>query len=200
MIRNREGSIERPRSRRLAAGLAMIALAAGGVGIPVSPASAQPQYGDAPPPEPPNGYGPSDQSIDTQSAQVQANLAYERAVERWSAANCVRERNNNVAAGAVIGGVLGAITGGAIGRGGGAAAVGGVLGATAGAAVGASTTSPGCPPGFVVRPGAPTFVYAPPPGWGYAAPPDYRPWVLVNGRWVYRPYPYHRYWRRRYWH
>ena len=49
----------------------------------------------------------------------------------------------------------------------------------------------------MVRDGAPplpVFVFA--GGYGYIAPPGYRPWVWVGGRWAYRPYPYHRYWYR----
>jgi hypothetical protein len=180
---------------RLAPGLAMIALVALGAGVPPVQAQPLPEYDDPPPPAPPEGYGPSDQRFDAQAAQLRADEDYRRAVERWSVADCVRERNNNVASGAVIGGACSARS--PAGR---WAVAGGALGALAGASVGASTTSPGCPPGFVVRPGAPAFVNSGfGPGWVYTAPPDYRPWVLVNGRWAYRPYPYHRYWRRRYW-
>jgi hypothetical protein len=156
-------------------------------------------YGAPPPPPPPVGYGESDRRRDLVEAEIEADRAYARAVERWASENCVRERDDRTAAGAVIGGVLGALTGGAVGRGPGAA-VGGVLGAVAGATVGASSTSPGCPPGYVVRAGAPPFrfVYAG-PEWVYVAPPDYRPWIWVEGHWIYRPYPYHRFWRLHYW-
>jgi hypothetical protein len=39
-------------------------------------------------------------------------------------------------------------------------------------------------------------VFAPPPYVVYAAPADYNPWLWYGGRWVYRPYPYHRYYGR----
>jgi hypothetical protein len=91
--------------------------------------------------------------------------------------------------------VLGAIVGGAFGgrHAGGAAAFGAVAGAGTGAAIAASqnnATSPGCPPGYVVRGGAPAYPYTY-PGYYYAAPGWYQPWVFVGGTWAYRPYPYH---------
>jgi hypothetical protein len=157
------------------------------------------EYGAPPPPLPPSGYSDADRSRDLVQAQIDADRAYERAVEQWAAENCVREQDSKTVAGAVIGGVLGALTGGAVGRGTGAA-VGGALGAVAGAAVGASSTSPGCPPGYVVRAGAPAFYYVyHGPEWVYVAPPDYRPWIWVEGHWIYRPYPYHRFWRLHHW-
>lgn len=154
-------------------------------------------YGDPNQP-PPEGYDPRYDA----GAQAQAEDArYAAAVQQWSAENCVQEHNSNVAAGAVIGGVLGAFLGSSIaGRGSHAAGavVGGATGAVAGAAIGASQTSPGCPPGYVVRAGAPPFPgFAFVGGYTYVAPPGYRPWVWYGGRWVYRPYPYHRYWYRR---
>jgi len=107
---------------------------------------------------------------------------------------CVKS-HGNVAAGAVIGGVLGAIVGGAAGgrRGGGSAAFGAVVGAGTGAAIASSennATSPGCPPGFVVRAGSPAYPYTY-PGYAYAAPGWYQPWVFIGGAWIFRPYPYH---------
>ena len=124
---------------------------------------------------------------------------------RWATDNCIRERQNNAVAGAVVGGVLGAVVGSNVaGRGNRTegAIVGGALGATAGAAVGANSGSGvGCPPGYVVRAGAPGFVYAG-PAYGtsmYYGPSWYRPWVYVGGRWNYRPYRYW-YWNNRpYW-
>ena len=47
---------------------------------------------------------------------------------------------------------------------------------------------------MVVRDGAPPMPYSFYGGYGYAAPADYRPWVWYGGSWIYRPYPYHRYW------
>ena len=32
----------------------------------------------------------------------------------------------------------------------------------------------------------------------YDAPTWYNPWVFYGGAWVYRPYPYHRYWHDHY--
>jgi hypothetical protein len=180
-------------------------LAAAAIGIASLPTLVQADpppdivYGAPPPPPPPAGYSESDRSRDLVEAETAADRAYARAVERWAAENCVRERDNRTAAGAVIGGVLGALTGAAVGRGPGAAA-GGVLGAVAGATVGASSTSPGCPPGYVVRASAPPFRFVyPGPEWVYVAPPDYRPWIWVEDHWIYRPYPYHRFWRLHYW-
>jgi len=118
----------------------------------------------------------------------------------WAAENCIDRRNNNTAAGAIIGGVLGALVGSAAGgrhdRGGGAV-VGGVLGAGAGAAIGSSSTDTrGCPPGYYVRAGAPAFYYGGPalyaPGW-------YNPWVWGGGHWVYHPYREWYYGHRTYW-
>ena len=100
----------------------------------------------------------------------------------------------------MIGGVLGAVLGSNVaahGAQGAGTVVGGALGATAGAAIGANTSqNAACPPGYIVRAGAPVFTYGGP---GYApevvyGPAWYQPWVWVDGRWVYRPY---RYW---YWH
>ena len=105
-------------------------------------------------------------------------------------ATCVDQRASNTAAGAVVGGALGAITGAALtGRGGGAAA-GGAIGALTGAAVGSST--PSCPPGYAVRYGTPV-PYAPVVAYGPAPT-----WVWVGDRWVYEPYPA-AYWGPVYW-
>jgi hypothetical protein len=46
----------------------------------------------------------------------------------------------------------------------------------------------------VLRGGAPAFYYGGP--MLYAAPADYNPWLFYGGRWVYRPYPYHRWYYR----
>ena len=188
-------------------------------------AQAPPPYPDAPPPgyqppPPPRGYGPQAQGgyadpalqpppgytaedaqrdVSPQERESDRNYAY--AAEQWSAANCIRQEQNRTAAGAIIGGVLGAVIGSAAaGRGsrGAGAVIGGALGATAGGAV-ANSQGPGCPPGFVLRSGAPGFYYGPPPGAVvYEAPGWYNPWIWYDGSWVYRPYPYHRYWRDHY--
>jgi len=161
---------------------------------------------DAPPPgydgselpPPPPGYV-ADQADAVQGDQDRRYQAY---AEDWSARNCIKARSNSTA-GAVIGGVFGALLGSSIAgrhdRGAGAF-IGGVAGAAGGAAIGDQSrydTSPGCPPGFVVRNDAPAFYYdgydAP---YYYAAPRWYRPWVYVGGRWDYRPYPYHAWYYR----
>ncbi|HTS53497.1 MAG TPA: hypothetical protein VMH26_09515, partial [Burkholderiales bacterium] len=115
----------------------------------------------------------------------------------WAARNCVNQANNT-AAGAVIGGILGAGIGAAVSRNhASGAAIGGAIGVGTGAVAGASSSAGGCPPGYVVAAGAPAFVYGGPyvawaPGW-------YRPWVWAGGRWVYHPYRYW-YWRHQaYW-
>jgi hypothetical protein len=194
----------------LAHGAALAAaLAASFVGV--TPAVAQ-QYGpppgyspgyaygdpDAPPPE---GYDDSYGRYDSSDRAREEDRRYADSVQRWAEQNCVDQRNHDAAAGAVIGGILGAIIGSNVaGRGNhtGGAIVGGALGAMAGSAIGASNSSPGCPPGYVVREGASPFssgvvFYG---GYGYAAPPGYRPWIWTGGRWAYRPYPYHRYYDR----
>lgn len=157
-------------------------------------------YDGTQPPPPPPGYQ-QDQADVAQQVQDQR---YETYAEDWSERNCVRARSN-ATAGAVIGGVFGALLGSSVAgrhdRGAGAF-VGGVVGAAGGAAIGDSSrndTSPGCPPGYVVRGGAPAFYYE---GYGdsyaYAAPGWYRPWYFYEGRWSYRPYPYHAWYSRHY--
>jgi outer membrane lipoprotein SlyB len=121
----------------------------------------------------------------------------------WAAENCVDRRNNNTAAGAIIGGVLGAVIGSGVAghheRGEGAV-VGGVLGAGAGAAIGASSgDTRGCPPGYVVRAGAPAFYYGGGYGSAYWGPSWYHPWTWYGGHWVYRPYRQWYYGHPMYW-
>lgn len=120
--------------------------------------------------------------------QSSAAQAYADQYARWAQQNCIDQRTGNTAAGAIIGGALGALTGAAItgGRAAGAVA-GGAVGVVTGAAIGSNAPA-SCPPGFIVRAGAPPFVYAGPyydPGAVW-----YQPWVWVDGRWVYEPYPY----------
>jgi hypothetical protein len=139
---------------------------------------------------PPGQYAPPPtEAYQAYDPQVQAqDQAYGVAYSQWATQNCIDQGHQNTAAGALIGGVLGAVLGGAAaghydqGEG---ALVGGALGATTGAAIGASTSS--CPPGYVVASGAPAFAYA-----GYApvaaVPAWYNPWVYAAGAWSYRPY------------
>ncbi|MEO8925743.1 MAG: hypothetical protein ABI306_01150 [Caulobacteraceae bacterium] len=150
--------------------------------------SGPPQGQYAPPPP---GYGNGNAQYDDRSQQTDRD--YAQRYQQWSAQNCIDRRNNNTAAGAIIGGVLGAVVGaGVAGRGnaGAGALLGGALGAGTGAAIGSSSSSTaGCPPGYYVRAGAPAFVY----GGGYGpgvvyAPAWYRPWVWSGGRWNYTPY------------
>jgi hypothetical protein len=172
----------------------------------------QPNYqgyynGQPPPPPPPGGYGPppgqaeppppGGQAYDERAQQ--ADQVYAQQYQDWAARYCVDQRNNNVAAGAVIGGVFGALLGaGVAGRHsrGAGAAIGGALGAGTGAAVGASQSNSYCPPGYVLRAGAPPFAYAGPYYGGpyYGGPGWYNPWVWYGGRWTYYPY------RSWYWH
>lgn len=62
--------------------------------------------------------------------------------------------------------------------------------------VGSNETSPGCPPGYVLRDGAAPLYVA--PAYAYAAPGWYNPWVFYGGAWVFRPYPYHAYYYHAY--
>jgi hypothetical protein len=174
----------------------------------VNPAAAQPDSSYGPPPggasdyAPPAGQyaepppGTEEGSAYDDQAQQQ-DEAYADEYSRWAAQYCVSQANNT-AAGAVIGGILGAGIGAAVshnaGRG---ALVGGAIGAGTGAVAGAASTPGGCPPGYVIAAGAPAFAYGGPSvAW---APTWYRPWVWAGGRWVYHPYR-HWYWAHRaYW-
>ncbi len=148
---------------------------------------------------PPPGYQPNDARLDSSAQAREEDDRYSYEAERWAARNCVADRADRATAGAVIGGLLGAVVGsGLAGRHDRAlgAVSGGAVGAVAGGAIGRST-SPGCPPGYVLRPGAPPFapavVYS---DVVYAAPPWYDPWVWYGHHWIYRPYPFHRFWFR----
>jgi hypothetical protein len=153
--------------------------------------------------QPPPGYSAEDAQRDATPAERDYDRRYAAAAEAWSQANCVRQEENRTAAGAIIGGVLGAVIGSNIAGGrdrGAGAIVGGALGAVAGGAI-ANSSGPGCPPGFALRGGAPAFYYGPPPGGAvvvYDAPTWYNPWIWYDGAWIYRPYPYHRYWGEHY--
>lgn len=169
-----------------------------------------PDYGqDSPPPGygPPQGeYAPPPGSPGAYSDQLQQyDRDYAGRYSAWAARYCIDRRNNNVAAGSIIGGVLGSILGSGVADRGdhfAGAVVGGALGATAGAAIGASSSDTyGCPPGYVVAVGAPAFYYGGGPT--VVAPGWYNPWVWYGGHWTYRPYRswYYRhpgYWRGHY--
>jgi hypothetical protein len=171
----------------------VLALAAGPLTF-AGPALTQGAAGERYNVQPPDGYQPSGQSSETSPQARAEDERYSYEAERWARQNCVAERANNTAAGAVIGGLLGAAAGGLAGRGAGALA-GGAVGAVAGGTLGAAATDPGCPPGYVLRPHPTAFVAGPVyPGVVYVAPDWYDPWIWYGGHWIYRPYPYHRYW------
>jgi hypothetical protein len=170
------------------------------------------QDGPPPPPDqtyqggpynvpPPPGYSPDAAQYDQSAEARDQDDRYSYEAERWAAANCIAERENSTAAGAVIGGILGAIIGGSAAgrydRGAGIVA-GGALGAVAGGAIGnasAAENNPNCPPGYVLREGAEPFYAGPVYGdIVYEAPGWYDPWLWYGGHWIYRPYPYHRFW------
>lgn len=120
--------------------------------------NAPPGYDGSQPPPPPPGYQPNARAAGA-DPQDQRYQAY---AEDWAQRNCVRS-GQSAGTGAVIGGLLGALVGSRVtgwhDRGAGAL-IGGVAGAAGGVAVGsAEETSPGCPPGFVVRGRAPAFAY-----------------------------------------
>jgi hypothetical protein len=170
-------------------------------GYPPPPAGYNPQGGPDQSLAPPPGYTAQDAQQD--AAQRAYDAQYAAAAQGWFQANCIRQEQNRTAAGAIVGGILGAVIGSSVAgrhdRGAGAV-VGGALGAVAGGAV-ANSSGPGCPSGYVLRSGAPAFYYGPPPGGVavvYDAPTWYNPWVFYGGSWVYRPYPYHRYWHEHY--
>lgn len=159
-----------------------------------------PGYDGTRPPPPPPGY----ERYSDDDQWRERDRSYAADAERWARDYCVKARSN-AGQGALIGGVLGAIVGSALGgrhdHGGGAIA-GLAVGAVGGAAIGSASsgdTTPGCPPGYVTRRDAPTYVYAY-QDYDYAAPGWYRPWVYVDGYWTYRPYPYHRWYYRNYYY
>lgn len=163
-----------------------------------------PATDDGPPPAgqtynvpPPPGYQGGPDAAPAARAEDD-RYAYE--AEQWAARNCVAQRANDTAAGAVIGGILGAIIGGGLAgrydRGAGVV-TGGALGAIAGGAIGRSNAeqNPACPPGYGLAPGAQPFYPGAVFAEGvYVAPGWYDPWLWYGGHWIYRPYPYHRYW------
>jgi len=157
------------------------------------PQGPPPGYGAAMPPPPGYDGGPPSPQQQTQDQQ------YAAYAQQWAQENCVKS-HGDVAAGAIAGGIFGAVIGGITGgrRG---VAIGAGLGGVGGAAVAADSegaTSPGCPPGYVVRDGAPGFYYQGSGPYDYYAPADYNPWVWWGNAWVFRPYPYHSWYYRHY--
>lgn len=210
------------RTAATALAIAATALAFGGQGLaqpdgpppggpPPDQGGPPPDQGGPPPDQgqyntpPPDGYQASDEQADNSPQARAEDERYSYEAERWAQHNCVAQHQNDVAAGVVIGGILGAVIGsnlaGRHSRGAGAF-VGGFAGASAGAAIGnsAANSNPNCPPGYGLRPGAEAFY--PGPVYGdmvYAAPGWYDPWIWYGNHWIYRPYPYHRFWYRRHW-
>ncbi len=156
-----------------------------------------PGYDGSQTPPPPPGYQPAPNA----QQMAEQDRYYADRAQRWAEENCVKSGGNG-AGGAILGGLLGAIIGHGVGsRGdkGTATVAGAVIGGVGGAAIASNSgrqTSPGCPPGYVVRRGAPAYYYE--RDYVYAAPGWYRPWAFYGGRWIYRPYPYHDFYARRY--
>ena len=169
------------------AGASLAALAA--VGVAIQPAAALAQTANPAPMPQSQAAAPGNGAPAPAPGQAGAQ-SYADQYARWAAQNCVDQRSGNTAAGAIVGGALGALAGAALtgGHGSGALA-GGAVGAFTGAAVGSSAPT-SCPPGYAVRAGAPVFVYAGPAYDPGLTPPWYQPWVWVGGRWVYYPYRY----------
>ena len=93
----------------------------------------------------------------------------------WAQRYCVNQQATNTAAGAIVGGVLGAGIGAAVTHNPATgAAIGGAIGAGTSAVAGASQPNYGCPPGYIAAAGAPAFAYYG-PYWGSAV--WYHPWV-----------------------
>ena len=97
--------------------------------------------------------------LEESAAQQAQDAQFAAQAQQWAEANCVKA-HGNAGEGAVLGGLFGAVIGsGLAGRGshGVGALAGAAVGAGAGAAIASSTgsnaTSPGCPPGYVLRDG-----------------------------------------------
>jgi hypothetical protein len=150
-----------------------------------------------PPPEPAEPYNRDNR--DNTQVYVAPNQTYTPSPNyaaddaNWARDNCVKARGNT-AGGAVVGGILGAIVGSAMGGRhdhGTGTAVGAALGALGGAAVANSAggqTSPGCPPGYVVREST-TYVPAPRQPAYYPTPAPYVGSVWYGSRSYWRPAP-----------
>ncbi len=146
---------------------------------------------------PPPGYTAQDAQRDESPQMREQDRAYAAQAEAWAQENCRRAEANRTTGGAIIGGILGAVIGSNLASGGGRTG-GAILGGVGGAALGASVAhnaEGACPQGYVLRAGAPPY---PVPVVVYDAPSWYNPWIWYDGRWVYRPYPYHRYWHEHY--
>lgn len=158
-----------------------------------------PGYDGSQPPPPPPGYDARNYADDPRDQR------FARSAEDWAQRYCVRSSGGNTLGGAVVGGLAGALIGSAVaGRhsNGAGALIGGIAGAGIGGAAGSTADhTPGCPPGMVARGGAPAFAYdGYDSGYSYAAPGWYRPWIFIDNRWSYRPYPYHAYYYGHYGH
>lgn len=144
----------------------------------------------------------SNPDYDRRMAEYRARRA------EWERENCQAKKAGSTVAGAVFGGIAGALLGSALGgRGyrGTDAAIGGGLGAVTGAAIGSSST-PSCPAGYVYVPRGeyaggppppppPPYYYGPPPAVVYGPPPPYYygpppPYVgfYYGPRWGWRPW------------
>jgi hypothetical protein len=160
-----------------------------------------PDYARPPPASEPQVESPSYQSDnrsyqgDSGSYQDQRR-AYDERYRQWEAQrdawahnNCVNRKTGNTFAGALFGGILGAVAGSQLGGRGErteASVAGGALGAFTGGAIANSASGP-CPEGYAVAdaapppPAAPPQVgygvgyYAPPPAYYYPAPYYYGP-------------------------
>lgn len=128
------------------------------------------------------------------------------AYRRWYDENCVQQKHNNTAGGAIVGGILGAIVGSQLGARGVrtegsliGAGVGAVAGGAIGSASSSSSSNPACREGYEPRVAyndgrrappprdayydePPEVVYeGPPPGYYYGPPPGYYPPTVVFG-------------------
>lgn len=213
--------------RQLPARAAVLALVAATAFV-IQPAVASAQAAPPPPPGPPApAYAPAPAAPQAAPgpggdynswAYQQDYQNYRNQYAAWAEQNCVTKHQNNIATGAIVGGVFGALLAGSIAGWAARGAwilFGGSLGLGVGAAVGAATSAPGCPNGYFVRAGAPPFAYSGPayayrpPAYGpdygpayyatqptygssyYAPRPAWRPnggWYWDGYRWVRRPY------------
>ncbi len=118
---------------------------------------------------------------------------------QWAAQNCASQHNNNATAGAIFGGVAGALMGFSLAGWAARGAwtlFGGTMGAALGSVVGSSTNNDACRNGQAAWAGTAygpgPVAYAPPV---YAAGPAWRPaptgpWVWTGDHWAHRPYGY----------
>ena len=130
--------------KTVAAGIAVISLFDSAVAFAQSAPPPPPPPGATYNMPPPPGMAPGDVSAETSPQARAQDDQYSYAAEQWAAQNCVAQRANNTAAGAVIGGLLGALVGGGLAgrrdRGVGIVA-GSATGAIAGAAIGGSAAN-----------------------------------------------------------